>query len=61
VGVNRPKLYVYDGQPGLAAIVNRLIDLCQENQIEAEGGYTDADTLWPSQILDVIEGREPRG
>ena len=57
--MSRPKLYASEGQPGLAAIVNRLIDLCQENQTEAEGGgYTDADTLWPSQILDVIEGRE---
>jgi hypothetical protein len=58
--MTRPKLYVYDGQPGLAAIINRLIDLCHERQVKAEGaGYTDADTLWPSQVLDVIEGRDP--
>jgi hypothetical protein len=57
--MTRPKLYVYDGQPGLAAIINRLIDLCHEAQVPAEGGgYTDADTLWPSQVLDVIEGRD---
>lgn len=56
----RPKLYVYDGQPGLATIVNRLIDLCHEHQgAAADGGYTDIDVLRPSQVLDIIEGRDP--
>lgn len=54
----RPKLYVYEGQPGLAAIINGLIDLVHEHQTEAEGGgWTDTDTVWPSQVMDIIEGR----
>lgn len=58
--MSRPKLYVYEGQPGMAAIINRLIDLCHEHQgAAAEGGYTDIDVIWPSQVLDIIEGRTP--
>lgn len=56
--MDRPKLYVYEGQPGLAPIINQLIDLVHERQMRAEDGtWTDADTLTPTEVLDIIEGR----
>jgi hypothetical protein len=49
---------VDDGQPGLAVIINRIIDLCEEQRTQtADGRRVDVDTVWPSQVLDIIEGR----
>ncbi len=34
--------------------------LCEDNMTEAVGGgLTDADTIWPSQIMEILEGRLP--
>lgn len=58
--------YVYEGQPGLAAIVNAIIDLCCDHQRETAGPldgttmYTDADDIAPSEILDLIRSRGQR-
>jgi hypothetical protein len=37
------------------AAVQRVIALCEGKLVEAEGGgLTDADTLWPSEVLDAL-------
>jgi hypothetical protein len=35
--------------------VRRVIALCESKLVETEGGgLTDADTLWPSEVLDEL-------
>ena len=37
--------------------IQRVIALCESKLVEADGGgLTDADTLWPSQVLDALGG-----
>lgn len=39
----------------------RVRELCEERQTEAQGGgTTDADTLWPSEVLAALDGEDPR-
>lgn len=34
-----------------------LVDLCRFRQVEAgDGSWTDADTLWPSEVMAVLDG-----
>jgi hypothetical protein len=34
--------------------------LCEDNMTEdIDGGLTDADTIWPSEIMKILEGRLP--
>jgi hypothetical protein len=38
--------------------IERVRELCNEQRVEAQGGgLTDADMLWPSEVLDALDGQ----
>jgi thiamine monophosphate synthase len=41
-------------------LVAQLRELCDEKMVDAVGGgRTDADTIWPSQVLAILDQVEP--
>ena len=49
--------YTIDRQ---SAMIERVIAFCEDRRVEdVNGGRTDADTVWPSDVLRVLRGERP--
>lgn len=47
---------VADERDRLAAAIEQIRELCADNQVEAvDGGMTDVNTMWPSEILAILD------
>jgi hypothetical protein len=48
-----------ESERDMYGVVAQLRELCDEKMVEAEGGgRTDADTIWPSAILAILDAAE---
>lgn len=48
-------VFTADDQRPMAAMLNRIIDTCRGKQARSfDGSWTDVDTLWPTEILNII-------